>query len=204
MPHQTHWLYKVIGQPATFPLNRPWNWLRRPQCYYLNVFHLQPVIKTWRQEGAACFCIIQATLRWWSSSPCSHLWCEVSPSGNSPKEKLFKAGRGEIWHLRAEHSRGLQRRNKERRELFFFKLSSKWVWGSPFHLPITGMMRKEEKKTWLGLKEAVRGSASPVWAAIIRPLSPSSGGRETQRAPKILVLMITSAGRKGDDLTNYH
>lgn len=36
-PHQTHWRSKVIGQSATFLLNRPWNWMSRPQCYYLDV-----------------------------------------------------------------------------------------------------------------------------------------------------------------------
>lgn len=34
LPHQTYWLYKVIGQPAIFPFNRPWNWLCQLQYYY--------------------------------------------------------------------------------------------------------------------------------------------------------------------------
>ena len=162
-------------------------------------------MKTWRQEGAACFCIVQpdsAVMVKLSLLP--PLMWSLPLWKFSTKKKLFKAGRGEIWHLRADHSRELQRRNKERRELFYFKLRSKWVWGSLFHLPITGMMRKERKKTWRGLKEAVGGSAAPVSAAMIRPLSPSSGGRETHPVSRSLVLMMASAGRKGADLTNYH
>lgn len=38
--HIIHSLYKVKGQPDSFPLNRPWNVLSWPWCYSLNVFHL--------------------------------------------------------------------------------------------------------------------------------------------------------------------
>lgn len=86
MPHQTHWLYKVIGQPATFPLNRPWNWLSRPRCYYLDVSHLQCTtfnndMKARRKEHRV-FVLFRPTLWWWSSyrlpAPTSSLLLLVS------------------------------------------------------------------------------------------------------------------------------
>lgn len=127
LPHQTYWLDKVIGQPAIFPLNRPWNWLCQLQYYYLSGMKAQQ-----QDDWLFSSSVIQTHLYYdhgqttrFSPSFLTTFFLlqaeesEVSPFGNSPPELFSKARRGEIWHLKAGHCGWARGKREPKRRVIF-------------------------------------------------------------------------------------
>lgn len=171
MPHQTHWLYKVIRQPATFPLNRPWNWLSRSRCYYLDVFHLRRTtfnddMKAGKREHCVFFCIIQthfvimvklqAALPASTSSTLSFSFNpndlkSSPPPGNSPW-KLFQGGQG--WNLTSESQPQQDASEEEQRKkgIIFYKWAANGYEVQPFHLFYHSGDEENEEQDTTGVK----------------------------------------------------
>lgn len=129
LPHQTYWLDKVIGQPAIFPLNRPWNWLCQLQYYYLSGMKAQQ-----QDDGLFSSSVIQTHLDYddGQTTRCSQLLDPFLSSLNWTKWNLTlwkfsttaffpKTHRDEIWSLKTGRCGWAREKKRTEEERYFNK-----------------------------------------------------------------------------------